>query len=231
MMSETTPPQTGTSANTGWRAGATPTDFIISTVPTAQNPSNVVVKSEADLNKMFLEMSPQELTSLGNKLKSAGYNVGAITGKPSRSLRLAYLNALTDLDDEIRTANRQLDLDSFLAENARSGGSTGPNKQITTAVFTADQAKTLINAVARDYAGQDLSDQEVAKYTKILQKAQRENPAVTTYQTTGSTQSIQTTPGLNEQQFLIQQISQSDEAKANQAMNFYSAFKNLIGVQ
>lgn len=230
-MTVNVPPQAGTSTNQGWKSGATSAQFIISTVPTAQNPSNVVVKTEAEINDAFKQMSPQELTSLATRLKNAGYRVGAINGKPSRSLRLAYIGAISDLDDEIKTAGRQLDLDSFLAENARSGGSTGPNRTVTTTTITPEVARGLINRVAQDLVGQDLSEEQIAKYTKSLIKAEKARPSVTTYQTSGSTQNVQTTPGLDEQQFLIQQISQSDEAKANQAMNFYSAFKNLLGVQ
>lgn len=220
------------SGKAGWNTGGTiQASFVISTMPTAQNPNNVVRRTEAELNQEFLQKSPQELVALGTKLKQAGYNTGPVNGKPTRRLRSAYLSAITDLDSEI-SAGQQLDINTYLArESSPDTAQTGPNVSVSRTVFTEDQARTLANIVARDLIDQELSGEQLAKITQKLIKAQRANPSVTRYSKSGGVQTSETTPGIDAQQFLIQQIAQTDEAKANQAMGFYSTFKNLLGVQ
>jgi hypothetical protein len=53
---------------------------------------------------------------------------------------------------------------------------------------------------------------------------------VTTTAKSGDVTSYSTTGGLDETQFLIQQIAGTDEAKANKVFSYYDAFKNAIGV-
>lgn len=220
------------SGQAGWNSGGIiQASFVVSTIPTAQNPNNVVRRTEAELNQEFLQKSPQELVALGTKLKQAGYNPGPISGKPTRRLRAAYISAITDLDTEI-SAGQQLDINTYLArESSPDTAQTGPNVSVSRTVFTEDQARTLANIVARDLIDQELSGEQLAKITQKLIKAQRANPSVTRYSKSGRVQTAETTPGIDAQQFLIQQIAQTDEAKANQAMGFYSTFKNLLGVQ
>jgi hypothetical protein len=64
----------------------------------------------------------------------------------------------------------------------------------------------------------------------LLQQAQRDAPTVTTTNISGDVASYQTTGGLDEGQFLIQEIAGTDEAKANKVFNYYNAFKNALGV-
>lgn len=229
VQTQATPAQSG---QAGWNSGGIiQASFVVSTIPTAQNPNNVVRRTEAELNQEFLQKSPQELVALGTKLKSAGYNPGPISGKPTRRLRAAYLAAITDLDSEI-SAGQQLDVDTYLArESSPDTAQKGPNVSISRTVFTEDQARTLANIVARDLIDQDLSEAQLTQITKKLIKAQKQSPTVTRYSKSGGVQTTETTPGVDAQQFLIQQIAQTDEAKANQAMGFYSTFKNLLGVQ
>lgn len=83
-------------------------------------------------------------------------------------------------------------------------------------------ARALINAVSQNLVGRGATEEEIAMYAPALRKAQASNPVVYGETTT--------TGGLNEEQFLIEQISQSDEAKANKVLGFYDAFKRAIGV-
>jgi hypothetical protein len=80
----------------------------------------------------------------------------------------------------------------------------------------------LINAVSQNLVGRGATEEELAIYLPAFSKAQATNPVVY-----GDTT---TTGGINEEQFLIEQISQTDEAKANKVLGFYDAFKNAIGV-
>jgi hypothetical protein len=53
---------------------------------------------------------------------------------------------------------------------------------------------------------------------------------VTTYGT-GSNQTQTTMAGLNEQQYLVDQISGTDEGKANKVLGFYETFMNALGAK
>lgn len=220
------------SGQAGWNSGGIiQASFVVSTIPTAQNPNNVVRRTEAELNQEFLQKSPQELVALGTKLKQAKYNTGPINGKPTRRLRSAYLAAIADLDSEI-SAGQQLDINTYLArEGSPDTAQSGPNATINRTIFTLDQARLAAQTVARSLIDQDLPQQQLEKIAKDLIEAQKKSPTVTRYSKSGRTQVVETTPGVDSQQFLIQQISQTDEAKANKAMGFYSTFKNLLGVQ
>jgi hypothetical protein len=70
-------------------------------IPTAANPDNVEKTTQKELIRKFLEMSPQERIGIGNRLKSAGYQVGGLTGQATKDLRNAYLKAYDDLNQEI----------------------------------------------------------------------------------------------------------------------------------
>lgn len=83
-------------------------------------------------------------------------------------------------------------------------------------------ATALINAVSQNLAGRGATEEELSMYLPALRRAQAANPVVY-----GDTT---TTGGINEEQFLIEQISQTDEVKANKVLGFYDAFKNAIGV-
>ncbi len=67
--------------------------YITSSIPTAANPNNVEKTTQKELIRKFLEMSPQERIGIGNRLKSAGYQVGGLTGQATKDLRNAYLKA------------------------------------------------------------------------------------------------------------------------------------------
>lgn len=214
----------------GWNTGGTiQPSFVISTIPTSQNPNNVVRRTEDQLNQEFLQKSPQELVALGTKLKAAGYNPGKITGKPTRRLRTAYINAIIDLDSEI-SVGQQLDIDTYLArEGSSDTAQSGPNSTISRTVFTPDQAAYLVDAVYKNLTGEKAPESEKKKLISGLRKAQQAMPSVTTYSRAGGTQSQMTTPGVNAEQFLIEEIGQTNPAKANKALQGYEILMNKLG--
>ena len=75
----------------------------------------------------------------------------------------------------------------------------------------------------------DPSANRIQKYTKVIQKRQAKAPVTTTYTTTGGVTQSQTTGGFNEQQFLVDRIAGTDEAKANRVLGFYETFMNALG--
>ena len=218
--------------NSGGIASAT---YITSSIPTAANPNNVEKTTQKELIRKFLEMSPQERIGIGNRLKSAGYQVGGLTGQATKDLRNAYLKAYDDLNQEI-LIGQQLDFNTFLTREQGTGGTgSGPRKPYTQDQEINDMsAKTLIDGIVKSLTGRPTaSAEEVAKYTAMIRDQQRKNPLVTSYTTSGGqTTGSSTTGGFGAQeaqQFLIDKISQGDEAKATRALDAYSTVVGMFG--
>jgi hypothetical protein len=220
----------------GWNSGGIgDITYITSSIPTAANPNNVEKTTQKELIRKFLEMSPQERIGIGNRLKGAGYQVGGLTGQATKDLRNAYLKAYDDLNQEI-LIGQQLDFNTFLTREAGAGGGAGQGPR---APYTQDQeindmsAKTLIDGIVKNLTGRNATDDEVAQYTAMIRKQQKKNPLVTTYTTKGGqTTGSRTTGGFGAQeaqQFLLDKVSQGDEAKANRALDAYSAVVDLFG--
>jgi hypothetical protein len=92
----------------------------------------------------------------------------------------------------------------------------------------------LIDGIVKSLTGRPTaSAEEVAKYTAMIRDQQRKNPLVTSYTTSGGqTTGSSTTGGFGAQeaqQFLIDKISQGDEAKATRALDAYSTVVGMFG--
>jgi hypothetical protein len=207
-------------------------------------PSARTEATEADLIANYGSMSEILRKSLAQQLKSAGYKV-PVTGNYNTTVREAFLDASRNLSSEIsmlqandpqRLSAQKFDITSYLKDIAdtRAGmgsGDGGPSIRKDIRISDETTARTLINTVLQDALGRGATKEELEKYTSALQKAQKASPTVTTYSTVGDVQTSTTTPGLNEEQFLIQQIAGTDEAKANKVFGYYDAFKNALGVR
>jgi hypothetical protein len=238
-----TQPSAGTADATssgGFRDTISDVSYITSSIPTAANPNNVEKTTQKALIRKFLEMSPQERIGIGNQLKSAGYRVGGLTGQATKDLRNAYLKAYDDLNQEI-LIGQQLDFNTFLAREASAGGAGGggggggPRQPYTQDQEINDMsAKTLIDGIVKSLTGRPkASPEEVEKYTAMIRAQQKKNPLVTSYTTKGGeTVGSKTTGGFGAQeaqQFLIDKISQGDEAKATRALDAYSTVVEMFG--
>jgi hypothetical protein len=190
--------------------------------------------SVANEDAVYLyNLSEPDRLSLAQRLKNAGYKV-PVTGKYSSNLLEAYSSAAMstalqnqNIPGQNFTVGQYLDQE-YAARTAGGDGDFGVRKEVR----IADEltAKTLINAVLKDALGRGATKEELKKYTSALQKAQKAAPTVTTTAKSGDVTSYSTTGGLDETQFLIQQIAGTDEAKANKVFSYYDAFKNAIGV-
>ena len=199
-----------------------------------------VYATDADSFKIFEEFEPNYRKSLAQKLKSAGYYRGPITSEATRDLRDAYLNAQSELNQENterlkafgEEAQQDLDnIETFLTRQSRdTDGGDGIRVQKSVQIADETRARTLINAVLQDTVGRGATKEELKKYTSLLQQAQRDAPTVLTTDRSGDVATYETTGGLDETQFLIQEISGTDEAKANKVFSYYDAFKNALGV-
>lgn len=178
--------------------------------------------------------NPSLVTGYSKLLKSAGYYKGKITDKYTPALQKAFTRA--EEDRLLISAARPMTRDEFLQDTISFGGIDGdgggsPNVSKSIGIADETTARALINAVLEDVIGRGATKEELKKYTLALQKAQRAAPTVTTYSTSGDVQTATTTGGINEEEFLIQQIAGTDEAKANKVFNYYDAFKTALGVR
>lgn len=194
---------------------------------------NLETRTEAQLNKELYSKSPQERIALATKLKNAGYSVGPINGAVTKNLREAWINAHSDLDNEIKIAKSSgvqagsiADIDSFLAANAGGGGTGKSGVNIALSQINDTSAAALINSVFRDLTGADAPKEKIAQYTEKIRKAQAANPTKTVYDASGNTR---TTGGIDAQQFLTQQVQGTAEAKTNRATDAYAIMMQELG--
>jgi hypothetical protein len=218
-----------------WKNSAIPASATISntTVSGSQGYQSTGTVANEDAVTLF-EMSESKRKILAQKLKNAGYKV-SVSGKYSSKLLAAYSSAsMATTLQNANLPNNQIDVGQYLDQEAAAriaGGDGGPSIRKDIRISDASTARTLINAVLQDALGRGATKEELEKYTSALQKAQKAAPTVTTYSTAGDVTSATTTGGIDENQFLIQQIAGTDEAKANKVFGYYDAFKNALGVR
>lgn len=118
-------------------------------------------------------------------------------------------------------------------QRGQAESKAGTRTQTNITEFSDTDARALIDDVALNLLQRKPTEQEYAKLVPLIQKKQRTNPQITSTTTDaeGRVVSQKTKTGINEQQFLIEKLSQKDEAKANMIMGFYDAFKQAIGVR
>ena len=185
-----------------------------------------------DANILY-NMPEADRKILAQRLKNAGYKV-AVTGKYSDKLLSAYSTASMKAALQSQMVGQQFTVGQYLdqeaaARLAEGGAGKGPSVRKETRISDQTTARALIDAIFRDTLGRKASGKEILKYTKAIQAAQKASPTVTTYSTSGGVTSATTTGGINEQQFLIDQIAGTDEAKANQVLGYYQTFMNALG--
>ena len=231
-------PTADTSGKAAYQTGVIPTSSTISntTVSGSQGYQSAGVVANEDAVTLY-EMSEQDRKILAQRLKNAGYKV-PVTGKYSSKLLEAYSSASmetslqnTSLPNNQLTVGQYLDQEYAARLAAGDTGDGGPSIRKDIRISDETTARNLINAVLQDALGRGATKEELKKYTSSLQKAQQAAPTVTTYNTSGDVVTSSTTGGINEEEFLIQQIAGTDEAKANKVFGYYDAFKNALGVR
>jgi hypothetical protein len=190
-----------------------------------------VVTANQDANILY-NMSEPDRKILAQRLKNAGYKV-AVTGKYSDKLLSAYSTASMKAALQSQMVGQAFTVGQYLDQEAAAriaeGGTGGPSVRKETRISDQTTAKALIDAIFQDTLGRKASGKEILKYTKNLQAAQKAAPTVTTYGTSGGVTSATTTGGINEQQYLIDQIAGTDEAKTNQVLGYYKTFMDALG--
>lgn len=181
--------------------------------------------------KAIGQASPTIRAKIAQQLKDAGIYRGKISSAFNNRLYDALLEAekrRAELATVIDVPNR-FDFIAGLAEEGKAGGAEGPSVFESVQVSTPAETKIIIDAVFQDQLGRRASDAEVKRYTKLIRKAQKTTPTVTTVTTAGNVQRRTTTGGFNAEKYLLDEISGTDEAKANQVLSFYETFMKALG--
>jgi hypothetical protein len=210
-------------------------------VPTGSTVSNTAVSGTAGYQgvtatanqdaSILYNMPEADRKILAQRLKNAGYKV-PVSGKYSDKLLSAYSTASMKAALQSQMVGQAFTVGQYLDQEAAAKiaeGSGGPKVRKETRISDQTTAKALIDAIFQDTLGRKASGKEILKYTKNLQAAQKAAPTVTNYSTSGGTTTSTTTGGINEQQYLIDQIAGTDEAKNNQVLGYYKTFMDALG--
>ena len=157
-------------------------------------------------------------------------------GKVSSKFNINYYKALVELEKAYQeqtlvdklvastTPTTRLDvLTSIIAEGGSGDGKTKTTTQ--TYVTSASQTSKVLDAVAEDLIERKLTDAEKAKYLKLINQEQRNQPAI---QTTGKG-FVTTQGGVDEEALLREKIGATAEAKTTQATDAYAIMLDELG--
>jgi hypothetical protein len=198
-----------------------------------------VAKQDTSFNDFIqgLSKAPEDLIiKISQQLKDARLYKGKITGKFDINL----YNALIEASQGYRGANlfaekfgqpvvspisylEQIGMEGL--ETGTGAGTGAPRTTTTTYVTSPSQTAKLLNTVAEDLLGRKLTKAEQSKYTKLINAQQKKQPTVTT-----SGQGFSNTRGgVDEAQFITEQIGATAEAKTNRATDAYSIMMQELG--
>ena len=181
-----------------------------------------------------LSKAPEDLiVKISQQLKDAKLYKGKITGK----FDVKLYNALIEASQGYKGVNlfaekfgtprvNPIDyLEQIGVEGVQTGATGEPKTTVTTYVTSASQTAKLLNTVAEDLLGRELTKAEKNKYTKLINQQQKKQPTVTTSSAGGSS----TRGGIDEQQFITEQIGATTEAKTNRATDAYTILMQELG--
>ena len=212
------------------------------TAPTPQQTAAAAAAATTDGGALpgdftdFLKLiakSPASILGYSKVLKATGYYRGKVSSKYTPAFQKALIDAESDRM-AISVAN-PMSRDQFFAqlEPISTGGSgySGPTTVTNVTKYTPESASQFINLIVQDTLGRRATAAEITKYTKTLKDLEKKASSTTKYSGAGASQTQVTTPGINEQQYLIDQISGTDEGKANKVLGFYETFMNALGAK
>lgn len=213
------------------------------TFPSAPGPSDVAAMgrpapqpqaaAQPDLKTYITSITnsgPEAIKLFSERLRQTPYYRGKAVTTLTPAL-LKGINAMEEARVTLRNYRGDIDRTAFLVESiAQGAGATGgPSTTIQRKISTKLEAQTLIDDIYKDVLGRAPTEAEFNKYFKKLTKREKDMPTKTTY-SGGSTNFVTQTGGPDVQQYLYNQISGTDEAKARQVFSFYDVFKKALGV-
>ena len=121
-------------------------------------------------------------------------------------------------------------LDEFLVPGARTGNTKTETRAV---VFDDTNADNLTIDVFRAMFGKEPTDKQKKQARPFIQKWQGSKPQVTTTTTSaeGTQSNVVVKTAGDAERMLIDELAQTDQAKASQVLDFYDVFKSTIGVQ
>jgi len=192
---------------------------------------------QKDTIEAFIEVmnKAQDSTRLAvaQQLKDAGFYQGKVSSK----FDVKLYGALKALGAELslqRKFNEQfgqpvISVVDYIQQRAAEGADTGadgaPTTTTQTYVTSASQTAKLLDTVAEDLLGRKLTKAEKSKYTQLINTQQRKQPSV---RTDGKGFSS-TRGGIDETQFITEQIGATAEAKTNRATDAYAVMMQELG--
>jgi hypothetical protein len=186
-----------------------------------------------DFIQVMNKASDATRATIAQQLKDAGFYKGKVTGKFDVKLYTALrtFGAELGLQRKFQQQFGQptvsvLDyLQERAAEGTDDGGTGAPKTTRQTYVTSPTQTAKLLDTVAQDLLGRGLTKAEKAKYTRLINTEQKRQPAV---QTTGKGFTT-TQGGVDEEQFITEQIENTAEAKTNKASDAYTILMQELG--
>ena len=169
--------------------------------------------------------------ALAQRLKDAGIWKGKVSSK----FDLKYYTALAKLEEKYQgqvaldkmvgatTPTARYDVLADIIANGDEDG--GPKTTKQTYVTSASQTAKLANDIAVEFLERDLSPAEQARIKKIVNAAQRKQPAV---QTSGDGFTT-TMGGVDEQQLIKEELQATSEAKNVRATDAYTVLMKEFG--
>ena len=189
----------------------------------------------SELIEQYNRMTPALRKALAQQLKDAGFKV-PVTGRYDTTVRSAFLSANEALSTEIsylsqndpqRLSEVSYDLTSFLEEQSRSLSDGAPKRTEYPSVLSRGDVSELLNSIKQDLTGYGATEDEVEFYYEKLRKKSLKQPTVVAKTEAGR----QTTErGFNPQQFLVEKISGTDEAKERKVLDAYDIFAKVMGI-
>jgi hypothetical protein len=177
--------------------------------------------------------SDEARLALAQQLK----NAGLWTGKVSSKFDIKYYNALVKLEEKYRsqvaldklvgstTAASRYDVLTSLMEDGGEDTSAGPTTTRQTYVTSPTQTAKLLDTVAQDLLGRNLTKAEKAKYASLIKAEQKRQPSVTVSGAGFST----TQGGVDEEQFVTEKLQATGEAKTYRATDAYTVMMQELG--
>jgi hypothetical protein len=181
-----------------------------------------------------LSRAPEDLIiKISQQLKDAKLYKGKITGKFDINLYNALIGASQGYKGAKLFAekfgqpvvNPTTYLEQIGMEGAETEAAGEPRTTVQTYVTSPSQTAKLIDTVAQDLLGRKLTKAEKNKYTRLINEQQRKQPSVNTSGKGFST----TRGGVDESQFITEQIGATAEAKTNRATDAYSIMMQELG--
>lgn len=171
--------------------------------------------------------------AVAQQLKDAGFYKGKISGKFDVKLYTALKMFGSELNLQRKFQQQfgqpQVSVIDYLQQRASEGIETGgtgaPSTTTSTYVTSPTQTAKLLDTVAEDLLGRKLTKAEKNKYTRLINEQQKKQPSITTSGTGYST----TRGGIDEEQFLKEQIGATAEAKTNRATDAYAIMMQELG--